>query len=809
MSIVKKIYLAIIAIALSSGLFAQSISLHEFKNHKVDQLSDQQIADFMEKYKSQGYTIEQVEQTSLQGGMQPAEWAKLKSRIQNLEKSEKSQDYQSISRQEVKEEIRSVRQETAEEKAPEERRVPIFGSSLFNQSNLTFEPNLKLPTPENYQLGPDDELIIDVYGYSENTTRTSVTPEGFIRISGIGQIQVNGLTINQAKKIITGKLASIYTTIRSGETSVSITLGNIRSIKVLMVGEVYRPGTYTLPSVASVFNALNAAGGPNRNGSFRKIQVIRNNQTIATVDIYDFLVSGNLKSNVRLQDQDIIKVEPYQKRIEIEGEVKQTGYFEAINDEKLSDLINFAGGFTTNAYKDRITVFRNTDKDKSVDDISSNEFASLTLQDGDVFSVGKLLDRFTNRVQIDGAVFRPGTYALSPGLTLKGLIDKADGPREDAFPHRGTIIREKDDLTTEALAFNLAGLLNGTEQDIPLKKEDKVYIASKIAMQEKREVEIYGEIKNAGTYSYHDNMTLKDLIFTSGGFKDRAEISNVEVSRLIIDAKELKTGDKTTEQFVFPVDKDLNFDAQSAEFLLKPYDQIVIRPISGYSEPKTVMIEGEVLYPGNYTIISKQEKISDIVKRAGGFSRYAYIEGAYLIRTAQTSLADEQLQQELFEGIAEEDPMIKSDKFFNRKGIVGIRLEKIMDKPGSKWDLTLQEGDLIHVPGTTQTVQINGEVLMPAHVRFDRSHSFFDYIDNAGGFSNKAMKRKAFVIYANGTAKPTKNFLFFKKYPEISPGAKIYIPRKPERKGLTAGEAISLGTSATTLAAIIISLFRK
>ena len=731
MSIIKKLYPAIIAIALSSGLFAQNIGLRDFKNYKVDQLTDKQVADFVEKYKSQGYTIDQVEQTSLQNGMQPGEWTKLKARIQTMESAEKSKDYQSINRQEAAAEIREVREETAEDKTREAQQIPIFGSALFNKSNLTFEPNLRLPTPENYQLGPDDELIIDVYGYSENTVRTVVTPEGFIRIAGVGQIQVNGLTIDQAKKIITGRLATIYTTIRSGETSVSITLGNIRSIKVLLVGEVFRPGTYTLPSVASVFNALNAAGGPNRNGSFRKIQVIRNNATVAAVDVYDFLVSGNLKSNVRLQDQDIIKVEPYQKRIEIEGEVKQAGYFEAIGDEKLSDLITFAGGFTTNAYKDRITVFRNTDKDKSVDDVPASSFESFTLRDGDLFSVGKLLDRFTNRVQIDGAVFRPGTYALSPGLTLKGLIEKADGPREDAFPHRGTIVREKEDLTTEALSFNLAKLLNGAEEDIVLKKEDKIFIASKVTMQEKHEVEIYGEIKNPGTYPYHENMTIKDLIFISGGFKDRAEISNVEVSRLIVDPDELKNGDRTTEPFVFPIDKDLNFDAQDSEFLLMPYDQIVIRPISGYSEPKSVMVEGEVLYPGNYTITSKRERISDIVKRAGGFNRYAYIEGAYLIRTTQTTLADEQLQQELFEGLASGDTLMQSEKFFNSKGVVGIRLEKIMEKPGSKWDLVVQEGDLIHVPGSMQTVQVTGEVLMPAHVRFDRSHSFFDYIDNA------------------------------------------------------------------------------
>lgn len=798
-----KLFLLFVFFISSFTLQAQ-LSMQELSKMKVDQLTDQQIVDVIAKYKSAGYGIEQVEQSLLQNGMSATEWSKLKRRIETVENSREKTDYlqPEMSRTGTAEKT-EVRQDIVDEKATEaQQQIPIFGSSLFNSRNLTFEPNLRLPTPDDYQLGVDDELIIDVYGYSENTMRAKVSPEGFIRIPSVGQIQVNGLRMDQATKIITNKLSSIYTTIGSG-TSVNIALGNIRSIKVVMIGEVIRPGTYTLPSVATVFNALNAAGGPNQNGSFRKIKVIRNNKLITEVDIYDFLLTGELKNNVRLQDQDVIKVEPYQKRIELIGEVKNTGYFEAIGDEKLADLITFAGGFTNNAYKDQITVLRNTPKEKSVADITSGQFNIFILQDGDVYNVSKLLDRFTNRVQIEGAVFRPGTYALEDGMRLMQLIEKADGLREDAFMDRAIITREKEDLTTEVIAFNLNSLLKGTGSDFLLRKEDKVEIASLLEMKEKQKVVIYGEVKNEGEYTYHEKMTLKDLIFLAGGFKEKAEISKVEVSRIVMDRDVLRNGKETSHLFSFSVDRNLEFADGANEFTLEPHDQIIVRQLSGFSTAKKVMLEGEVYYPGPYIISSKSDKISDLIKRAGGFNAYAYPEGAFLIRQTGTSIAEEKLESEIFAGTSAGDTTINREKFFKKEGIVGINLDQIMKNPSSKWDLLLEEGDIISVPRMLQTVQVTGEVLLPAHVRYDASNSFLSYIGNSGGFSNNALKRKTFIVHANGTAETTKRVFFIRKYPDVTPGAKIYVPQKPERRRMSTGEILSIGTATVSLATMI------
>ena len=783
-----------------SVLFAQDINFQNISSIKAENLTTSQVKDFVDKYTLEGYTLEQVENQAVQSGMPVNEWNKLKSRIQSINQQEKAEGYSS----DISRNIPPAEQTIAQAEATSNEKQ-IYGSSLFNTSNLTFEPNLRLPTPEDYQLGPDDELVIDIFGRSENTTRATVSPEGVIKLPSVGQVNVNGLTILQAKRLITSKLSSIYSTINTGETSVSVTLGNIRSIKVMIVGEAFRPGTYTLPSVSSVFNALNACGGPNRNGSFREIKVIRNNKTISTVDIYDFLLAGELKGNVRLQDQDVIKIEPYDKRIELSGELKNTGYFEAKENETFSNMLQYAGGFTTNAYKDKVSVFRNTEKEKRVENVSYNDFGSFTVKDGDIFIVDALLNRFENRVQIEGAVFRPGTYAITPALTLKQLIEKADGLREDAFMHRGTITREKDNKETEIISFNVNDIIEGNT-DILLKKEDKVFIASAIEMQEVKKTWIYGEVKNEGEYPFHENMTLQDLILAAGGTKENAELRDIEIYRRVSDPEILKSGKEVSREFKFTVDKEL----KGLEFKLESHDQVIIRPVSGLTNIKKVMIEGEVMYPGNYILVSRVEKISDVIKRAGGLTNYAYPEGAFMIRKIQTTLPDDKLEMKLLENTVVDEELIDKEKFTDNEGIVGINLEEIIKKSGSKYDLLLEDGDIIKVPRELQTVQVSGEVLLPSYVRFDKTNSFKDYINGSGGFSSKSLKRKSYIVYANGTSRATKSFLGIRNYPKVTPGARIYVPTKPERKStITVGEGVALSSSIITTAALIISLINN
>ncbi|MDR1594262.1 MAG: SLBB domain-containing protein [Prevotellaceae bacterium] len=795
----KKILVILFCSLISCGVYCQNIGFQEIKSTKVDNLTDIQVKAFVDKSKKDGYTLEQLEEQALQSGVTPEEWGKLKERIQNLSVTEKDRDY--TTSEPLSRESRETQQQVVSHDVTSETK--IYGSSLFNTANLTFEPNLRLPTPENYLLGPDDELIINVFGFSEKNYQLTISPEGVIHLPDIGQIHVSGLTIAQAKKIITSKLSLIYNAINYEKTFISVTLGNIRSIKVLVVGEAFRPGTYTLPSVVSVFNALNACGGPNRNGSFREIKVIRNNTTITVVDVYDFLMTGEIKNNIQLQDQDVLKIEPYKKRIELKGELKNIGYFEAKEGESFLNMVDYAGGFTTNAYKDRVVVFRNTAKEKKVNDIAFNDFGSFAVEDGDVFDINPLLDRFENRVQIQGAVFRPGTYALSNDLTLRQLIEKADGLREDAFLHRGTVIREKDNKETEMLSFNLNDVLSG-KSDLRLKKEDIVTIASLIEMQELRKVTVYGEVKTPNEYDYHENMTLQDLIFSAGGLKDDAELKNVEIYRLETNPEILRAGKRIAERHTFTINKNLD----GMDFSLAPHDQVIIRPVSGYTEIKKVMIEGEVLFPGNYILTSNQERISDVIKKAGGLNMYAYPEGAFMIRKLKTTIAREKIEQVVTENISEE--LVDTVQVIKKDAIVGIKLEEILKHPGSEWDLYLEDGDIISIPKELQTVQVGGQVLLPSLVRYNQNSSFHYYIDRSGGFSPNALKRKSYVVYANGETQATRRVLFFHSYPKVKPGAKIFVPEKLKKEGqrMTVGETVALTSSVITVVALVLSLFK-
>lgn len=784
----------------------QTLSLQNISKIKVDELSDDEIADFWEKTQNSGLTLLQLEKEAKNRNVPADEIIKLKERINNLQVTNTPTKVKNTKTGERK----STANDNKENKI-EKDDSKIFGAELFSNKNLTFEPNLKMATPQNYQIGPDDELIIDIYGYSEETMNLNVSPDGNIRIPLAGVVQVSGLTIEQAKVKIVRALSQIYERINTGETKVNITLGNIRSIKVLIVGEVNLPGTYTLPSLATVFNALYASGGPNKNGSMRNIKVIRNNKVFVTLDIYDFMLKAEAKGNIRLQDQDIIKINPYENKIEIKGEVKREGFFEVQKNETLKDVVNFAGGFTNDAFKERIKVIRNTSKQKSVADIQQELFGMFNPQSGDVFQIDKLLNRYENRVQINGAVFRPGTYALENGLTVLKLINKAEGLKEDAFATRAIIYRLKEDNSLTMLSINLIDAKEGKVNDILLQREDIIQIASKLDLKEGYNVTINGQVINPGSFSYAQNMKIEDLIIAAGGFKEAASFSRVEVSRRKFDVDKTKANTEIAIVKQFDLDKDLK-DNASLKFELEPFDIVNVFTQPGYEPQKNVTIEGEVLYPGKYTLEKNNEHISDLLRRSGGLTATSSIDGIVLLRQKDKNIVEDLIKANKLKALQKQskDTADVNEQINNSENenydIVGINVSKILKKPGSKADLLLRDGDLLKVPYEKQTVLVSGEVLYPVKVNVNNARGLRGFVANAGGFSSKALKRKSYVVYANGTVKASKNFLVFNNYPKIKPGCEIVVPKKEARKGASLAEIATITTSLSTLVFLIVTI---
>lgn len=714
----------------------------------------------------------------------------------------------------------------------------IFGSYLFSKQNLTFEPKLNIPTPPNYILGTYDELIIDISGQYEANYKIKVSPEGFVRIPNVTPVKVSGQTIENATRSIKSRLSGIYP-----GAQINVMLGSIRSIRVTVVGEATRPGTYTLPSLATAFNALYACGGPDSIGTMRDIKVVRRGKVVANVDVYNFLLDGALTSNIALQDEDIIKIDPYKVRVSMTGAVKREGIFEALTGETLQQLVRFAGGYSDNANKSIITAIRLKDNGKTVVDVAENQLATFKLQSGDSCFVSTASKKFDNRVDISGSVYRPGTYALETGMTVKQLIAKADGIKEDAYLNMAFINRKQTNQIPEILGFNLGEVLKGTAEDVMLQKDDSVMITSLFDYREEQSVSVSGAVLEPGTFKFVENITLKDLIFKAKGFTEMANTDSVELVRVVKDPTRLMNTNEKTIVLKFAMDKDLNFKKGISDMVLQNGDQVIVRTISGYEDIRLVKVEGEVLQPGSYSITNKAERISDLIKRAGGFTHYAYPLGAYLIRTEKStgvqqkmnditkenakkqfkSKNDNKLDANMLktagvttpaEGIDSiQDKFSKSksvDKVFKTEGIVGINLMEIMRHPGGKNDFYLEDGDDIFVPRELQTVRVMGEVLFPTYVGYQKGISLKKYINSAGGYTEQAQKKKVFVLYANGTAKSTTHFLGFRHYPKLQPGARIIVPEKPTeiKNPLTAGEMVGILTSVTSAMVLIYSVVK-
>jgi len=801
---------------------AQQGNQQDFSNVHVDDMSDAQVRTFIRQVQASGLGDDQLEQIAAAKGMNQTEIAKLRQRVEKIRRQDVANPKK---RDETSRSVNNTgNQNNAAENSREQNgaviteeqqrlRSKIFGASLFANSNLTFEPNLRLATPMDYQIGPDDEILIDIYGYSEASYQLKVSPEGNINVPLIGVVPVSGATIEQASSRIRTRLASVYPAIRTGATSVSISLGNIRSIRVVLTGDVVKPGTYTLPSVATVFNALYASGGPTENGSFRTIQIIRSGSVIAVLDVYDFLLYGSLKNNIRLQDQDVIRIPTYRNRVEISGQVKRNGIFETMSGETLADLLRFAGDFNERAYRARIKVLKNTETERKIEDITAAQFATYQPSSGDQFFVEEILNRFENRVRVNGAVFRPGEYELTSGLSLSQLIRKAEGLKEDAFVNRGYITRLKNDLTTEVISFNTAEIVSGAAKDIMLKREDVVTIPSIFDLREEYKLTIDGEVRNPGTFAYAENMTLEELIIKAGGLRESALPKRVEIARRIRNNTSLSDTMVTAQVFFVDIDRDLK---KAYNFILKPFDIVSVRPAPGYEVQRQVRIEGEVLYPGNYTITNKNERISDLVRRAGGLTTLAYKDGASLKRTGkkltQSDVEAEQYKIQQFHALQKlnnDSADVNLNDVSVRNDYVGIDLPRILRKPKASFDLILEDGDVINVPKQLQTVKVSGEVLSPSSVLYAGSKGFKNYIRESGGFSPKALKKRSYIIYASGSVASTRKFLLFNHFPSVKPGAEIFVPTKEERKNrLSTSEIVAISTGLATIATLIFTVLR-
>jgi protein involved in polysaccharide export with SLBB domain len=812
-----------IALLFSTAFFSPVAHAQNYASVKVDEMSDAQILQLMKQGEAAGFTNEaQLEQMALAKGMKADEVQKLKARVGKL----KSQgtlataDKPVVTGREASETTQGGA--IANEKKAATPGVGLFGVDLFRSGSITFEPNLRIATPKNYIIGPDDKLIIDLTGDNEVNYNLGVSTEGVIAIPFVGRVTVGGLNIEQASAKIKTAMAKIYASLSRGRTSLAINLGNIRSIKVIITGQVVKPGTYTISSLSTVYNALYASGGPAENGTFRNIQIIRNDKVVATVDVYDFLLKGIQKNNIRLQDQDVINIPVYQKRVALSGELKQPALFELAKNETLQDAINFAGGFTPQAYQAKIKSFVNTSKERKIIDIDQEAYRVHMPQNGDKYVVEAILDRFQNRVEIIGAVFRPGQFELEKGLTLKTLIQKAEGLTEDAFLNRGYINRLNADNTPVLIAFDVAKLMSGTQTDIALQREDKITISSIFDLREEYTVTVQGEVRAPSTVAYAEKMALADVIQMAGGFKEGATPNRIEISRRLRKTENDETANKTAEVFVVGIDQDLKIVGES--FALQPFDIITVHSAENYTVQKQVKIEGEVKYPGMYTISNKNERISDLIQRAGGLTNYAYVEGSSLKRpgAAKVNPADKNAisdndedKSKLLNLKSNKDAGLKDAEATTQlqellqSDLVGIDLDKILKMPQSKYDLLLEEGDVVRVPQILQTVKVGGEVLNPNSIVFEGGRSFKAYVNGAGGFTDNSSKSRAYIKYANGSAKSTSKFLFFNSYPKVKPGSEIFIPRKPEREKMNAQTWIGIGTAVASMAAIVVSLIRQ
>lgn len=789
-------------------------------------MSDDQVIQYVKEAQKQGKTEKQITTELMRQGVTKEQVERIKKKHEDSDATKvKGKDQEAVSRQrgdkkvdEEKYKLSSSntlesdfdrrRGDTDQREVNVDQSQEIFGHNIFTNQNLTFEPNINIATPTNYRLGPGDEVIIDVWGASETTIRQTISPEGSIHVSSIGPVYLSGLTIKDATSYLQREFMKIYAGI-SGSTpssQVKLSLGQIRTIQVNIMGEVAVPGTYALSSFSSVFHALYRAGGVNKIGSLRTIKVVRSGKTIADLDVYDFIMKGKMTDDVRLQDGDVILVEPYDRLVKISGKVKRPMFYEMKKTESIATLLKYSGSFTGDAYKKAIRLIRKTGREHQVYNVDEMDYSVFRLEDGDELMVDAILDRFENRVEVRGAVYRPGMYQINGDVnTVKQLIKKAEGIRGDAFMNRVILDRENADLSHAIISVDLKGLLNGTTADIPLQKNDILYIPSVLDLKEEASLTIHGEVARPGTYAYAENMTIEDLVIQAGGLLESASMIKVDVARRLKNPKDNSLSNTIGENFSLEL-KD-GFLVGDAKLRLEPFDEVYIRRSPAYHKQLNVQVSGEVLFGGSFALSKKNERLSDLIAKAGGVTPDAYIKGARLIRK-MTEEEYRRKQDALRLATKNAKDSISVDKLdLADTYSVGIDLQKALNKPKSSYDMVLREGDQLFVPEYISTVKINGAVMYPNTVLYKEGENMRYYINQAGGYEYRAKKSRAYVVYMNGTVSRLKT----RNSQMIEPGCEIIIPSKSEKRKMSTGELIGIGTSTASLATMIatmVSLFK-
>ncbi len=672
----------------------------------------------------------------------------------------------------------------------------VFGRNIFNNRLLSFEPNMNIATPSNYKLGPGDAVFVDVWGASQERFECTVTPDGTILIDDYGPVTVDGLTVAQANQRLKSTLGSRY-----GGSNVRLTVGQTRTITIDVMGEVMVPGSYTLSAFATVFNALYMAGGTNEIGTLRNIRIYRNGKLISTCDIYDYILNGNMKGNVRLTSGDVIIVEPYECLVQVTGKVKRPMFYEMKQSESVGTLLKYAGGFTGDAYQSQVRLMRKAGGSLSVYSVDDFDRNAFQLMDGDSVSVDSVLQRYSNMVEAKGALMRPGLFQMDGNITtVRQLIEAAGGLSEDAFTARGLLHRRKEDRSLEALSFDVKGIMDHTVADISLRNEDVLYIASQKSIQEERVLTIHGEVNYPGTYEYADNTTIEDFILQAGGLKDAASTVKVDISRRIRDHQSIQSKAQVAQSFTFALKDGFVIDGTQG-FVLEPFDEVFVRRSPGYVEQQHVSVSGEVAFEGTYVLANKGMRLTDLIREAGGLTDEAYAAGAHLERTLTP---EEKIKQETMLKMAVSgDSLDMSQLEMGEVQMVGINLDEAMKNPGSdRWDIVLREGDKLVVPQYSNTVSINGQVMYPNSVAYRKGAKLSFYIDQAGGYGLRAKRRRVFAVNMNGTVTRVRSSK------DITPGCTILVPAKSRRKNMSFSEILSLGTMTATLGTVIATLVK-
>ena len=800
----KKLFsLFVFSLLITTGVWAQS-------------LSDDQVVEYVKTATEAGKSQKQIMTELVAKGVTRTQAERIKKRYEEQQASEQTMGAVAKNRQrhteEVTTEISGGNMDliTAEMSNPTEQSTDVaaqlvFGRNIFNSRNLTFAPSQNLPTPVNYKLAAGDEVIIDIWGSSQMTYREYISPEGNINIPNIGPIYLNGMTIQSAEKYLKKELSKIHSGI-DGEnptTEMKLTLGQIRTIQVNIMGEVTVPGTYNISSFSNIFHALYRAGGIGKLGSLRNIYLMRNGKKIANVDVYDFILKGKTMDATRLQEGDVIIVPPYEMLVDIQGNVKRPMFYEMKNGETVKTLINYAGNFTGNAYTKNVRITRQNGREYQIYTVDDIDYSVFKLMDGDVLNVSAMLDRFANRLEIKGAVYRPGVYQFSGQLnTVKLLVEKAEGIMGDAFLGRAVLHREREDLTKEVIQVDLKNILNGTKPDIALQRNDVLYIPSIHDLQDIGTISVFGEVARPGDFPFAENTTLEDIIIQAGGLKESASSVRVDVSRRIKDSKGTQVSNEIGQMFTFALKDGFVIDGEQG-FKLQPYDQVFVRKSPAYQEQINVSINGEILYGGTYALTQKSERLSNLIEKAGGLTPYAYAKGARLIRKINE---EERFRMQNVLDMAKQsaegsDSIDISKLDLGNVYYVGIDLEKALKNPNSDDDIILREGDVLVVPEYNNTVRISGAVMYPNTVSYSSNKSLSYYIEQAGGYGVRAKKNKAYIIYMNGQVKKAKKF----SNNVIQPGCEIIVPSK-EKNQFKLQNILSIATTSASLATMVASI---